>query len=174
MSPSEMKRLTLFEKLIDVFGEEPAVTLMENLPPGGWDQVASKTDLQTLKTEVNAKMDVGFAKMDGQFAEVNAKMDGQFAEVNAKMDGQFAEVRGEFAKMDGQFAEIRGEFAKMDGRFAKMDGRFAEVRGDMKAMEGRIDRQVSREIRNFAFATMGMILAATTPIWVTLLVNPIG
>ena len=131
MSPSEMKRLTLFEKLIDVFGEEPAVTLMENLPPGGWDQVASKTDLQTLKTEVNAKMDVGFAKMDGQFAE------------------------------------IRGEFAKMDGRFA-------EVRGDMKAMEGRIDRQVSREIRNFAFATMGMILAATTPIWVTLLVNPIG
>ena len=131
MSPSEMKRLTLYEKLIDVFGEEPAVTLMENLPPGGWDQVASKTDLQTLKTEVNAKMDVGFAKMDGQFAE------------------------------------IRGEFAKMDGRFA-------EVRGDMKAMEGRIDRQVSREIRNFAFATMGMILAATTPIWVTLLVNPIG
>ena len=146
MSPSEMKRLTLFEKLIDVFGEEPAVTLMENLPPGGWDQVASKTDLQTLKTEVNAKMDVGFAKMDGQFAEVNAKVDGQFAKVNAKMDGQFAEIRGEFA----------------------------EVRGDMKAMEGRIDRQVSRDIRNFAFATMGMILAATTPIWVTLLVNPIG
>ena len=124
MSPSEMKRLTLYEKLIDVFGEEPAVTLMENLPPGGWDQVASKTDLQTLKTEVNAKMDVGFAKMDGQFAE------------------------------------IRGEFANL--------------RGDMKAMEGRIDRQVSRDIRNFAFATMGMILAATTPIWVTLLVNPIG
>ena len=138
MSPSEMKRLTLFEKLIDVFGEEPAVTLMENLPPGGWDQVASKTDLQTLKTEVNAKMDVGFAKMDGQFAE----------------------IRGEFAKMDGRFAEIRGEFANL--------------RGDMKAMEGRIDRQVSRDIRNFAFATMGMILAATTPIWVTLLVNPIG
>ena len=124
MSPSEMKRLTLYEKLIDVLGEEPAVTLMENLPPGGWDQVASKTDLQTLKTEVNAKMDVGFAKMDGQFAE------------------------------------IRGEFANL--------------RGDMKAMEGRIDRQVSRDIRNFAFATMGMILAATTPIWVTLLVNPIG
>ena len=115
MSPSEMKRLTLFEKLIDVFGEEPAVTLMENLPPGGWDQVASKTDLQTLKTEVNAKMDVGFAKMDGQFAEI-----GQFAEV-AKMDGQFAK----FAKMDGQFAEVSPRWTADSPRSAASSPRYA-------------------------------------------------
>ena len=105
MSPSEMKRLTLYEKLIDVLGEEPAVTLMENLPPGGWDQVASKADLQALKAEVNAKIDTGFA-------EVNAKMDVGFA----KMDGQFAEFRGEFAG-------LRGEMQAMEGRMDRRAGR---------------------------------------------------
>ncbi len=109
MSPSEMKRLTLYEKLIDVLGEEPAVTLMENLPPGGWDQVASKADLQALKAEVNAKIDTGFA-------EVNAKMDVGFA----KMDGQFAEFRGEFAEFRG---ELRGEMKAMEGRMDRRAGR---------------------------------------------------
>ncbi len=142
MSPSEMKRLTLFEKLIDVFGEEPAVTLMENLPPGGWDQVASKTDIEARRAEVN----------------------GQFAQVNAKIDGGFAEVNGQFAEVNGQFAEVN----------AKIDGGFAALRGDMGAMEGRMDRRAGRDIRIVVFTTVGAILAATTPIWVTLLVRPIG
>ena len=149
MSPSEMKRLTLYEKLIDVLGEEPAVTLMENLPPGGWDQVASKADIEARRAEVN----------------------GQFAQVNAKIDGGFAAVNGQFAAVNGQFAEVNGQFAEVN---AKIDGGFAALRGDMGAMEGRMDRRAGRDIRIVVFTTVGAVLAATTPIWVTLLVRPIG
>ena len=152
MSPSEMKRLTLFEKLIDVFGEEPAVTLMENLPPGGWDQVASKADLQALKAEVN-----------GQFAEVNAKVDVGFA----KMDGQFAEFRGQFAAVNGQFAAVNGGFTAVDGMFTAL-------RGEMQGMEGRIGRRIFREVR-FAWTTLlAAIVAAGAPLWIELLGGSIG
>ena len=37
MSPSETRRLELYETLIKRLGDEPAATLMEYLPPGGWD-----------------------------------------------------------------------------------------------------------------------------------------
>ena len=102
MTPSETKRLALFEKLVEVLEEEPAVTLMEYLPPGGWDQVATKADLAA-----------GEERINGRFAEVNAKIDTGLADMNAKIDTGLADVN---AKIDTGLGDTRNDMLRAINR----------------------------------------------------------
>ena len=87
MSPTEMRRLVLYERLIELLGDERAATLMEHLPPGGWDNVATKDDVNTAVTLAEGRLNSEFAKVRGEIAE----------------------VRGEIAEVRGEIIELRGE-----------------------------------------------------------------
>ena len=166
MSVTEAERAVLRTALTEEIGEDSADILMRSTLPQGPDRLATKDDLNALATQV----DGGFARVDGEFAQVHAKIDGgfarvdgEFAQVHAKIDGGFARVDGEFAqvhaKIDGGFARVDGEFAKVYGEFIKMHGAMAEFAADVK-------QQVAQESRR----TMIAIAAAVMTIWVTLLV----
>lgn len=46
MAMTETQRTTLYNELTGVIGQEAARTLMEQLPPSGWDNVATKDDVK--------------------------------------------------------------------------------------------------------------------------------
>ena len=46
MAMTETQRTTLYSQLTDAIGQDAARTLMEQLPPSGWDQVATKDDVK--------------------------------------------------------------------------------------------------------------------------------
>lgn len=52
MAITEESRHRLYQRLGEVLGEEQATTLMEHLPPVGWADVATKRDLDVLRTEL--------------------------------------------------------------------------------------------------------------------------
>ncbi|NNE75061.1 MAG: hypothetical protein HKN26_15450, partial [Acidimicrobiales bacterium] len=80
---NERERLKLYDRLGEVLGPDEAGTLMELLPPDGWDDIATK-----------------------QLVGANAtSLRGEMAEVR----GEMAEVRGEMAEVRGEMAEVRGE-----------------------------------------------------------------
>jgi hypothetical protein len=58
---TEDARHRLYQRLEEVLGEEQATTLMEHLPPVGWADVATKTDISLVRTEI------------AHLAEANAK-----------------------------------------------------------------------------------------------------
>ena len=87
MTPSETRRLALFEKLVDALEGGPAVTLMEDLPPSGWDQVATKAGLAATEEHMNARS-----------AEFEGRMDTRFAEFEGRMDTGLAETRNGMLK----------------------------------------------------------------------------
>ena len=95
----EMKRWALAERLIEVLGKEPALILMEHLPPTTWDQLATKDDVKMAATELRGE----FAELRGEFGELR---------------GEFGELRGEFGELRGEFAELRGESREHRGEFA--------------------------------------------------------
>ena len=113
MTPSETRRLALFEKLVDALEEGPAVTLMEYLPPGGWDQVATKAGLAATEERMNARSAEFEGRMDTQFAEFEGRMDTRFAEFEGRMDTRFAEFEG---RMDTGLAETRNGMLKAINR----------------------------------------------------------
>ena len=74
MTIDERKRHDLYQRFEDVLGQEHADTLMELLPPVGWADVATKSDLAALETKVDSKFETLEARMDKGFAEVRAEL----------------------------------------------------------------------------------------------------
>lgn len=52
MATSASARHRPFRTLERVLGDQDAATLMDQLPPGGWDDVASKADIAQLRGEM--------------------------------------------------------------------------------------------------------------------------
>lgn len=80
MTISASARNRLFNKFRDQYGDEDAAVLMDMLPPGGWDEVASKSDLRDLRSELRADI--------------------------ADVRGEIAELRGDIARIHERLAEV--------------------------------------------------------------------
>ena len=95
MTISEQSRHALHTRLVEVLGEEEAVVLMEQLPPVGCADVATKRDVNHLGTELR-----------GEIAELRGEIRG--------LRGEIGGLRGEMTGLRGEMAELRGEMlAKM-------------------------------------------------------------
>ena len=93
---SEIERLALAERLKNVIGEGPTVTLMEHLPPTTWDKLATKEDVEAAEKRLLAAL----------------------AEAKGELRGEFGELRGEFGELRGEFGELRGEVKEAKGELA--------------------------------------------------------
>ncbi len=85
---------------------------MAQQPPGGWESLATKSDLKASIVELQSTMDSQFALIREQLAEIQK---------------QFAAVDTRFAGFDTRFAGFDTRFAEIDTRFAAVDTRFAEL-----------------------------------------------
>jgi hypothetical protein len=52
----EQSRRLLFSRLEEVLGVDEAGTLMEHLPPAGWADLATRQDVDQLRTEMRTEM----------------------------------------------------------------------------------------------------------------------
>ena len=69
MSISEQSRHNLYSRLEAVLGREEAATLMEHLPPVGWADVATKRDLDVVRSDLSSEIamvrsDMGMLRSD--------------------------------------------------------------------------------------------------------------
>ena len=60
----------MFNTLTEVMGQDDAETLMEHLPPSGWDNVATKEDLRAGFAETNAAIATGLAQAATERANI--------------------------------------------------------------------------------------------------------
>ena len=119
MAATQAQRAALYASLVDLMGEEAADTLMDQLPPTGWDQMATKEDLAGVElrlqaafaaamAEINAK----FAEIDGRFAEIN----GSIIETNGRITETNADLRVEMHKGFAEAAKERAEIIKSQAK----------------------------------------------------------
>lgn len=101
MTISASARHHLFRKLEDVLGPEDATTLMDSLPPGGWENVATKDDVHGATVLLRSEM----ATMA---AELRAEMATLAGELRAEMGTLGGGLRSEIANLGGQ---LRAEMA---------------------------------------------------------------
>ena len=89
MAVTDANRLAMHKDLTAALGEESANTLMEHLPTKGAAELATKTDLDNLRTELDARFD----KIDARFDKIDArfdKTDARFDKIDAAMATGFA------------------------------------------------------------------------------------
>ena len=73
MATSEAQRFELREQLIEKIGPEPAMTLMESLPPVSWEKLATKEDLSALEERMNIRFESLGKELRGEMAELRGE-----------------------------------------------------------------------------------------------------
>ncbi len=91
MSVTEFERHQIFQWYEEAMGSERAAIMMNLVPPVGWGEVATRTDLAALGTGVRGEMAVLRSEMRGEMAELR----GEMAVLRSEMRGEMAELRGE-------------------------------------------------------------------------------
>ena len=82
MAVDERNRLQLAEAAKRLLGDEEGITLMELLPPVGWADVATKQDLATLET----RMDARFERIDARFDRIETRFDARLDVFDQKLE----------------------------------------------------------------------------------------
>ncbi|MYH42141.1 MAG: hypothetical protein F4131_00365 [Acidimicrobiaceae bacterium] len=70
MALTHTQRTSMFNTLTEVMGQDDAETLMQHLPPSGWDNVATKEDLRAGFAETNAAIATGLAQAATERADI--------------------------------------------------------------------------------------------------------
>ena len=77
MAITQTQRVSLYANLVNLMGQQDAEALIEMLPPGGWENVATKDDLKNLETtltaaltETNAAITAGLAEATKERAQL--------------------------------------------------------------------------------------------------------
>ncbi len=93
MALTHAQRTSMFNTLTEVMGQDDAETLMQHLPPSGWDNVATKEDLRVAFAEINSAMTAGFAQAAVERAEIVKAMTERLAQATVER----AEIKAEAA-----------------------------------------------------------------------------
>ena len=70
MATTQAQRASLFNTLAEMMGREEAETLVEQLPPSGWDTMATKDDVRVLGNTITAALAEGLANAAKERAEI--------------------------------------------------------------------------------------------------------
>jgi hypothetical protein len=113
----ERSRHDLHRNAARALGEAAADTLMELLPPVGWADVATKSDLDHMAVLLRTEMQTGFSQLRSEMQQLRSDMDGGDASLRAEMAAGDASLRAEMAAGDASlrtemhigFAQLRGE-----------------------------------------------------------------
>ena len=151
MALTHAQRTSMFNTLAEVMGQDDAETLMEHLPPSGWDNVATKDDFRAGLAEINAAMAAGFAEAATERAEIRAEAATERAEIIKAMTDGFAQAAVERA-------EIRAEAATER----------AEIRAEAATERAEIIKRQAWHL----YIVVSTIAVATVSIWIALLTQP--
>jgi hypothetical protein len=134
MTVTEESRHRLHQALDRTIGEEEATTLMEHLPPVGWADVATKTDLAHLREHVDQRFELERAHVGHRFDQI----DQRFTAEHDHVDHRFTAER---IHTDGRFALIEERFEKVDVRFDGIDRRLDDMIKGFDRIESRLTYQ---------------------------------
>ena len=106
MAATQAQRAALYASLVDSMGEEAADTLMNQLPPSGWGQMATKDDLAGVESRLQAAFTAAIAETNVKIAESHGKLVESLADLKVAMHQGFAEAAKERAEIIKAQAEI--------------------------------------------------------------------
>ena len=149
MATTQAQRASLFNTLAELMGTDDAETLMEQLPPSGWDNVATKDDLKVLTATFTAAL---------------TEMRVEFTNALAGIASELADTRVEFTDaltgIASELADTRVEFTN--------------ALADIKVAHAESHAELVKSQARHLYITVSTVVLATISIWVALLAVPVG
>ena len=134
MTITDADRHRLYDALVATLGEQEATILMEHLPPVGWADVATKTDLEHLRAATKADIDGHRAETRADFEQLHLTTKADTDRLSENLEHLRAEMNSGFraaqATMDTRTETLRAEMAV---GFARSDTQIATLQASMEA-----------------------------------------
>ena len=165
MALTHTQRTSMFNTLTEVMGQDDAETLMQHLPPSGWDNVATKEDLRAAFAETNSAMAAGFAQAAVERAEI--------VKVTAERLAEAAVERAEIVKaMTEGLAQAAVERAEIVKAMTEGLAQAAVERAEIKAQAATERAEIIRRQAWHLYIVVSTIVVASVSIWIALLTQP--
>lgn len=162
MVMTETQRTTLYNRLNDAIGQEAARTLMEQLPPMGWDQVATKEDVKASETRVLGELKESEGRLMIQIADSESRQGARIDETNARIDAMNTRID---ARIDGTNARID----EMNTRIDETNRELSELKGEVRTGFADLKLALAKQIRWVATVVIGFAAAMAVPLTLALL-----
>ena len=109
MALTHAQRTSMFNTLAGVMGQDDAETLMDHLPPSGWDNVATKDDLRAGFAETNTAIATGLAQAAVERAQIKEAVTAGLAQAAVERADIKAQAAVERADIKAQAAVERAQ-----------------------------------------------------------------
>lgn len=132
MTATDRERVQLHRHLDQVLGEEDASTLMRHLPPAGWSDLATNTELGRVETTLRAEI-----------TRVETTL------------------RAEITRLDGRIDRVELRLGQLEQRMDRLEQRMDRLEGRMGALETRVaalPRTLFLQMAALNAATVGVVL----------------
>ncbi|MYK73786.1 MAG: hypothetical protein F4017_04220 [Acidimicrobiaceae bacterium] len=119
MVMTETQRTTLYNQLTNTIGQEAARTLMEQLPPMGWDQVATKEDVKASGKMFLGELKETEGRLMIQIADSESRQGARIDETNSRIDETNSRIDETNRELSELKDEVRNGFADLKLALAK-------------------------------------------------------
>jgi len=127
VSIEERHRIALHEAARESWGPDVAGTLMEMLPPGGWAEVATKSDIAASSAAVRADLAIMRSDLSAQRRELRAEIASQGKQLRSELAAQGTELRTQImllgdrlgSRIDANGQQLRIDLAESQVRMLK-------------------------------------------------------
>ena len=172
MATTQAQRASLFNTLAELVGREDAETLMQQLPPGGWDSMATKDDLQVLAATVTAALAEFRVEVTNAFADAakeRAAIIKAFSERHSELVESQSELVKAFSERHSELVESQSELVKA---FSERHSELVESQSEKHAELVKNYAGLVKTQARHLYITVSTIVLATVSIWIALLTGP--
>ena len=162
MVMTETQRTTLYSQLTDAIGQDAARTLMEQLPPTGWDQVATKEDVKTSEKMLLREIRASETRVMGELKESEGRLMIQIADSESRLGTRIDETN---TRIDGMNTRIDS----MNTRIDETNRELSELKGELRTGFADLHLALAKQIRWVAAVVIGFAAAMAVPLTLALL-----
>ncbi len=183
MVMTETQRTTLYDQLTDAIGREAARTLMEQLPPMGWDQVATKEDVKASETMLLREIRASEKRLLGELKESEGRLMALIAdsemrlgaridETNTRLDETNTRIDAVNTRLDETNTRIDAVNTRLDEtntRIDEINRELSELKGEMRTGFADLQLALAKQVRWVAAVVIGFAAAMAVPLTLALL-----
>ena len=149
---------------------------MEQLPPTGWDQVATKDDVKASEERVLRDLDARETRLKAEFLlAITASESRQSARIDqtgTRIDETNTRIDETNTRIDGVNARIDETNTRIDGVNARIDEtnrELSELTGEVKTGFAGLQLTLARHTRWMAAVLLGFAVSMVVPLTIALL-----
>ena len=169
MAMTETQRTTLYNHLTDAIGQDAARTLMEQLPPSGWDQVATKDDVKASEERILRDLGTRETRLKGEILLAIAASESR---QSARIDQTSTRIDETNTRIDQTSTRIDETNTRIDGTNTRIDEtnrKLSELKDEVTTGFAGLHLVLAKHIRWIAAMLLGFAVSMAVPLTIALI-----